>query len=192
MSRLAVTAAAIRRAHPVRVATLFGFAALGVLTLAYLLVHMLGLPDWAFAGAVGLAAAGLPIILWTGVIERRRAIVKGGAFRLKKSSDEKWVLRCGQFGRARFTCIVSGHEVEPGCLKGRAINWARSVVAVITFARAVSAVDCVQLAPGFEMQAGVLFDQRARETGHDQQRRLRVRFRVRGFCQAKNVAREFQ
>src|SRR6266568_78336 len=68
------TAAAIRRAHPVRVATLFGFAALGVLTLAYSLVHMLGLPDWAFAGAVGLAAAGLPIILWTGVIERRRAL----------------------------------------------------------------------------------------------------------------------
>jgi len=46
------TAAAIRRAHPVRVATLFGFAALGVLTLAYLLVHVLGLPNWAFAGAV--------------------------------------------------------------------------------------------------------------------------------------------
>src|SRR6266581_2065000 len=68
------TAAAIRRAHPVRVATLFGFAALGVLTLAYLLVHALGLPDWAFAGAVGLAAAGLPIMLWTGVIERRRAL----------------------------------------------------------------------------------------------------------------------
>src|SRR5881296_3339296 len=68
------TAAAIRRAHPVRVATLFGFAALGVLTLAYLLVHGLGLPDWAFAGAVGLAAAGLPIMLWTGVIERRRAL----------------------------------------------------------------------------------------------------------------------
>src|SRR2546429_532053 len=49
------TAAAIRRAHPVRVATLFGFAALGVLTLAYSLVHMLGLPDWAFAGALVLA-----------------------------------------------------------------------------------------------------------------------------------------
>src|SRR5947199_5240486 len=67
-------AAAIRRAHPVRVATLFGFAALGVLTLAYMLVHLLGLPDWAFAGAVGLAAAGLPVMLWTGVIERRRAL----------------------------------------------------------------------------------------------------------------------
>src|SRR5207253_4008870 len=38
------TAAAIRRAHPVRVATLFGFAAVGVLTVVYFLVHVLGLP----------------------------------------------------------------------------------------------------------------------------------------------------
>src|SRR2546421_9017271 len=68
------TAAAIRRAHPIRVATLFAFAALGVLTLAYMLVHLAGLPDWAFAGAVGRAAGGLPIVLWTGVVERRRAL----------------------------------------------------------------------------------------------------------------------
>src|SRR5437588_6385081 len=67
------TAAAIRRAHPVRVATLFGLAAFGVLTLVNLLVRLLGLPDWAFAGAVGLAAAALPFMLWTGAIERRRA-----------------------------------------------------------------------------------------------------------------------
>src|SRR2546425_12319106 len=60
------TRAAIRRAHPARVALLFGFAAIGLLTLVYLLVHLLGLPDWAFAGAVGLAAVGLPIMLWTG------------------------------------------------------------------------------------------------------------------------------
>src|SRR6266516_1622167 len=68
------TAAALRRSHPVRVATLFGLAAVGVLALAHLLVRLLGLPDWAFAGAVGLAAAGLPVMLWTGVIERRRAL----------------------------------------------------------------------------------------------------------------------
>src|SRR5437764_1078542 len=67
------TAAAIRRSHPVRIATLFGFAAFGVLTLVNLLVRLLGLPDWAFAGAVGLAAAALPFMLWTGAIERRRA-----------------------------------------------------------------------------------------------------------------------
>src|SRR6185437_965803 len=84
------TAAAIRRAHPVRVAALFGFAALGVLTLAYLLVHMLGLPDWAFAGAVGLAAAGLPIILWTGVIERRRAIAGSTGRAAVPAGVQRW------------------------------------------------------------------------------------------------------
>src|SRR5437660_2352618 len=75
------TSAAIRRAHPARVASLFAAAALGGLTVVYLLVQPLGLPDWAFAGAVGLAAAGLPIVLWTGVIERRRARARstGGA-----------------------------------------------------------------------------------------------------------------
>src|SRR5438552_1922637 len=67
------TQAALRRSHPVRVATLFALAAVGVLALAQLLVRLLGLPDWAFAGAVGLAAAALPFMLWTGAIERRRA-----------------------------------------------------------------------------------------------------------------------
>ncbi|HYT83191.1 MAG TPA: protein kinase [Gemmatimonadales bacterium] len=84
------TAAAIRRAHPVRVATLFGFAALGALTLAYLLVHVLGLPDWAFAGAVGLAAAGLPIILWTGVIERRRALAGSAGRAAVPAGVHRW------------------------------------------------------------------------------------------------------
>src|SRR6266700_989216 len=84
------TAAAIRRAHPVRVATLFGFAALGVLTLAFLLVHALGLPDWAFAGAVGLAAAGLPIMLWTGVIERRRALAGSTGRAAVPAGVQRW------------------------------------------------------------------------------------------------------
>jgi tetratricopeptide (TPR) repeat protein len=70
------TAAAIRRAHPVRVAMLFALAAVGVLALAHLLVRLLGLPDWAFAGAVAVAAAGFPVFLWTGVLERRRALAR--------------------------------------------------------------------------------------------------------------------
>ena len=84
------TAAAIRRSHPVRVATLFGFAALGVLTLAYMLVRLLGLPDWAFAGAVGLAAAGLPIMLWTGVIERRRALANSTGRAALPAGVQRW------------------------------------------------------------------------------------------------------
>src|SRR5881398_2977972 len=67
------TQAALRRSHPVRVAALFALAAVGVLSLVRLLVRVLGLPDWAFAGAVVLAAAALPFMLWTGAIERRRA-----------------------------------------------------------------------------------------------------------------------
>lgn len=75
------TAAAIRRGHPVRVAALYTFAGVGVLTVDYLLVHFLGLPDWFLLGVVALVAAGFPIMLWTGVVERRRALARntGGA-----------------------------------------------------------------------------------------------------------------
>jgi tetratricopeptide (TPR) repeat protein len=84
------TRAAIRRGHPVRVALTFGLAAIGVLTLVRLCVRLLGLPDWAFATAVALLAVGLPIVLWTGVIERRRALAgaKGGAAR--PAGLERW------------------------------------------------------------------------------------------------------
>jgi tetratricopeptide (TPR) repeat protein/predicted Ser/Thr protein kinase len=63
-----------RRAHPVRVAALFGAGSVAVLALVYLLMLQLGLPDWVFLGAVGLLAVGLPIMLTTGAFERRRAI----------------------------------------------------------------------------------------------------------------------
>jgi tetratricopeptide (TPR) repeat protein len=68
------TAAAIERAHPVRVAGLFGLASVGVLAIAYALVQLIGLPDWVFYGAIGLLAVGLPIMLLTGHHERRRAL----------------------------------------------------------------------------------------------------------------------
>ncbi len=70
------TEAAIRRAHPARVALLFGVGAVLVLALVWLLVRKLGLPDWVFYGAIGLLAAGLPIMLLTGYHERRRAIAR--------------------------------------------------------------------------------------------------------------------
>src|SRR4029077_4202570 len=68
--------AAIRRAHPARVALLFGVGAVLVLALVWLLVRKLGLPDWVFYGAIGLLAVGLPIMLLTGYHERRRAIAR--------------------------------------------------------------------------------------------------------------------
>src|SRR5213595_197392 len=85
------TQAAIRRAHPTRIVTLFGFAALGVLTLVQLLVRLLGLPDWAFAGAVGLVAAALPFMLWTGAIERRRALAGGAGRAPAPAGVQRWL-----------------------------------------------------------------------------------------------------
>ena len=70
------TEAAIQRAHPVRVAVLFGTASLVVLGLVYALMLKLGLPDWVFPGAVTLLVVGLPIMLLTGVFERRRALAR--------------------------------------------------------------------------------------------------------------------
>jgi tetratricopeptide (TPR) repeat protein/tRNA A-37 threonylcarbamoyl transferase component Bud32 len=70
------TEAAIRRGHPGRVAGLFAIAAVIVLGVARFLVLRLGLPDWVFWGAGLLLAAGLPIMLVTGLRERRRAIAR--------------------------------------------------------------------------------------------------------------------
>jgi eukaryotic-like serine/threonine-protein kinase len=70
------TEEAIRRSHPLRVAGLFAAAAIGVLAIAYLLVRQLGLPDWVFVGAIVLLLLGLPIILITGQMERRRALAR--------------------------------------------------------------------------------------------------------------------
>ena len=70
------TAAAIRRAHPVRVAVAFVVAAVILLAVVAFLVYRLGLPYWVLWGAVLLLLAGLPIMLFTGLHERRRAIAR--------------------------------------------------------------------------------------------------------------------
>src|SRR5207245_10059397 len=102
------TTAALRRGHPVRVAGLFGLASLGVLAIVFLLVRLLWLPDWAFAGAVGLAAAGLPITLWTGVGERRRALA-GSAGRVAVATGAQRPLTWpGARSGAAAGCTVVG------------------------------------------------------------------------------------
>jgi serine/threonine-protein kinase len=57
---------------PWRTAGLFGLAVAGVLTVVFVVLRQLGLPSWVFALAVGLAAAGVPILLLTGRTEQRR------------------------------------------------------------------------------------------------------------------------
>ena len=68
------TEAAVRRAHPVRVAAMFGGAAAIVLALVYLLMQKLGLPTWVLVTAGALLVIGLPIMVVTGVFERKRAL----------------------------------------------------------------------------------------------------------------------
>ncbi len=70
------TAAAIRAGHPGRVAAMFLGAGALVLAVVYLLVQQLGLPDWVWIGAIVLLALGLPIMLLTGLVERRRALAR--------------------------------------------------------------------------------------------------------------------
>jgi tetratricopeptide (TPR) repeat protein len=59
--------------HPLRVAGLFLLAAIAVLGVVYFLTIQLGLPDWVIRGAVLLLVLGLPIMIVTGLVERRRA-----------------------------------------------------------------------------------------------------------------------
>ncbi|HEU5041426.1 MAG TPA: hypothetical protein VFT84_11415, partial [Gemmatimonadales bacterium] len=68
--------AAISRRDPVRVGLLFLAGSALVLGVVYLLVHLLGLPDWVLYGAGVLLLLGLPVMLVATVHERRRAIAR--------------------------------------------------------------------------------------------------------------------
>src|SRR5439155_3577654 len=72
----AAAAAAAARAHPARVTGLFALAAVAVLGVTYFLMNQLGLPSWVLPVAVGLLAVGLPIMITTGLVERRRALAR--------------------------------------------------------------------------------------------------------------------
>jgi tetratricopeptide (TPR) repeat protein len=68
--------AAARLSHPVRVAALFGFVSALLLGLVYLLMIQLGLPDWVLVGSIAVVVLALPIVMATGVLERRRALIR--------------------------------------------------------------------------------------------------------------------
>ena len=57
-------------------ALLFLVASLLVIAVVRVLVVRLGLPEWVLYGAVGLLVVGLPIMLVTGLHERRRAVAR--------------------------------------------------------------------------------------------------------------------
>jgi serine/threonine-protein kinase len=70
---LITAGAALRHGGPARVALLFGGATVVVVGAAYGLTRLLGLPDWVWLGAAIVMLAGLPVMLYTSRIERRRA-----------------------------------------------------------------------------------------------------------------------
>ena len=65
--------AAAHHGHPVRVAVLFGLASAVVLAVAWALTVKVGLPSWVVPGVGVLLALGFPIMMATGLAERRRA-----------------------------------------------------------------------------------------------------------------------
>ena len=69
--------AAATRGHPVRVAGLFALGSLVLLGVVYFLMTQLGLPGWVMGAAIALLAVGLPLMVTTGLLERRRALAGG-------------------------------------------------------------------------------------------------------------------
>lgn len=67
-------AAAVRRSSPARVLGLFALASAAVIAAAYGLTRIFDLPDWIWQGAAAAMAIGLPIIAYTGRVERKRAV----------------------------------------------------------------------------------------------------------------------
>ena len=59
--------------NPVRVAVLFGLASAVVLGIAWIMTVKVGLPAWVVPGVAVLLALGFPIMVATGMAERRRA-----------------------------------------------------------------------------------------------------------------------
>ncbi len=79
-----------RRSHPARVGPLCLAATAAVTGLAYLATRALGLPDWVWILALGFMLAGLPVMLYTGLLERRRAQARAtGAFRFEPEAPHQ-------------------------------------------------------------------------------------------------------
>lgn len=60
--------------HPLRVGGMFIVAAVALLGAIYFFTIQLGLPDWVLRGGLALLVVGLPIMVLTGLAERRRAV----------------------------------------------------------------------------------------------------------------------
>jgi hypothetical protein len=102
--------------HPVRVTGLFVLTSIAVLGVVYFLTIQLGLPDWVLKGAIALLAAGLPIMVVTGLIERRRAasLVTGALPAGEQTGLHGWVtwkksIRGGVLAFLALALVAAGY-----------------------------------------------------------------------------------
>jgi tetratricopeptide (TPR) repeat protein len=82
---------------PLRAGATFSVASVAMLALIYLLVNLVGLPTWVFVAAIVLLVVGLPMVVATSAIERRRASQAGTAGLARRLTWRKTVLG-GVFG----------------------------------------------------------------------------------------------
>ena len=64
------------QSHPLKVAGLFALVSVAVLGAVYFLTIQLGLPDWVPKAALALLLIGLPIMVVTSLVERRRTVAR--------------------------------------------------------------------------------------------------------------------
>ena len=88
------------KGHPIRVGGLFLLGSVAVLGAVYFLTIQIGLPDWVPWSALGLLALGFPVMIVTGLLERRRA--KARATGMFTSGGEAPVQRFLTWRRAMF------------------------------------------------------------------------------------------
>jgi serine/threonine-protein kinase len=125
--------AALRRAHPARVAVLFGVASLVLLSLTWWLVQRLGLPDWVVTAAAALLLLGLPLVLLAARGERQRLLASTRGRVVPPAS--------GILGRLTTLrgAIAGGGLAFTGLALGTAAFMALRILGVGPFATLVSA-----------------------------------------------------
>ena len=98
-----------------RALVLYAASFIAVAILARVAIAGIGLPDWVFPGALIIMALGLPVVLWTGYVQRvaRHASPTRGAMAslaLKASPHVSWyrTARGGMVALGAFVALVSG------------------------------------------------------------------------------------
>jgi tetratricopeptide (TPR) repeat protein len=125
-------AAALARRHPIRVAVLFGLAALVVLSMTWWLEQRFGLPDWVLLGAGVLLLVGLPIVLMAARHEREH---------LRNTAERAIPVPSGPAGRLKTLrgAIAGGGLAFLGLAAGTGAFMALRTAGVGPFATLLSA-----------------------------------------------------